>query len=458
MTGKTPNHQMGPLKCPQIHPGGAVAGGASMTTASSHDAVGQIRLFDPTTLVDPYDAYRQLRDHEPVHYVPALNIHVVTRYELVRQAIRDTETFSSRFDRFLQISRDLAFQAAPPEVQDELLQIGEEMIDLPPTMLTLDEPEHTRYRSLVSELFTGSRIKSMEPYVRSIIDDAADGLAEQQGDVDFMETFAFPVPLRIISDRLGIPDQDRAFFCDAATAAAAALRLSPVPATEMVRRARLAVDLQKLLVRLIEARRAEPADDMISILATSKLADEDRHLTHGEALSILNQFLVAGHETTTSTFGWGTLLLCRNPALQAEIRGDVKLTRTFVEEALRLEAPVQGLPRLVTRDTELGGHPLRAGELIMLRYGAANRDERQFENPDAMNVRRQKAGMQLAFGSGVHHCIGAPLARQELNLGFPALLERLQNIRLAPNHPPPQAEPSFILRNLPHLFIRFDRR
>ncbi len=429
-----------------------------MTRATDDQAaVDDIRLFDVSTLIDPYDAYKRLRDQAPVHYVPELNIHVVTRYDLVRQAIKDTETFSSRFDGFLQTAQQMAFQAAPAEVQRKLLHINNQMIPLPPTMLTLDEPEHSKYRSLVSELFTGSRIKKMEPYVAGIIDAAADRLVERD-DVDFMEAFAFPVPLRIISDRLGIPEEDRAFFYDAATAAAAALRLSPVAPDEMVRRAQLAVDLQKLLVRLIEAGRSEPTDDMISILANSKLADENRLLTHGECLSILNQFLVAGHETTTSTFGWGMLLLCQNPELQEKLRGDAKLVRTFVEETLRLEAPVQGLPRLVTRDTELGGQPLKAGELIMLRYGAANRDERQFENPDDVDLHRQKAGMQLAFGSGVHHCIGAPLARQELNLGFPALLERMQNIRLSADHPPPQAEPSFILRNLPHLLIRFDRR
>lgn len=428
-----------------------------MTTAAdtSHDT-GDIRLFDPATLIDPYEAYRRLRDHDPVHYLPELNLHVVTRYDLVRQAIKDTETFSSRFDGFLQASQQLALQAAPPEVQGELQRISAEMISLPPTMLTLDEPEHTRYRSLVRELFTASRIKQSEPYVSGIIDAAAEHLAVHRDDADFMAEFAFPVPLRIISDRLGIPEEDRPFFYDAATAAAAALRLSPVPPQEMVRRARLAVDLQKLLVGLIETRRSAPTGDMISVLATSRLADGNRHLTHGEALSILNQFLVAGHETTTSTFGWGMLLLCRNPALQEEMRGEARLIRTFVEETLRLDAPVQGLPRRVTCDTELGGHPLKAGELIMLRYGAANRDERQFENPDEVDLHRQKAGMQLAFGSGVHHCIGAPLARQELNLGFAALLDRLQNIRLAEDHPPPQAEPSFILRNLPRLYIRFD--
>ncbi len=419
--------------------------------------LGDVGLFDIPTLVHPYEAYRKLRDEAPVYHVPELNIHVVTRYDLVREAIRDTTTFSSQYDGFLQTSQRLAFESAPPDIQQQLMRIGAEMIPIPPTMLTLDEPEHTKYRSLVSQLFTGSQIKKMEPQVRAVIEEAAEGFVSS-GNPDFMEGFAFPVPLRIISDRLGIPEEDRPFFYDAATAAAAGLRLSPLPPEEMVRRAQLGVDLQKLLVRLIEARRAEPLDDMISILANSKLEDENRHLTHGEALSILNQFLVAGHETTTSSFGWGMLLLCRNPHLQDEIRSDAKLIRTFVEETLRLEAPVQGLPRLVTRDTELGGYPLKAGEMIMLRYGAANRDERQFENPDEVDVRREKAGMQLAFGSGVHHCIGAPLARQELNLGFPALLARMARIRLSPHHPEPQAEPSFILRNLPHLFIEFDRR
>jgi cytochrome P450 len=426
----------------------------SQTTASS---AADVRLFDPETLVDPYEAYRHLRDEAPVYYAAEMGIHVVTRYDLVRQAIRDTETFSSRYDQFLQRSRDIAFAAAPPDVQEELIRIGRQMIDLPPTMLTLDEPEHTRYRSLVSALFTGSRIARMQPDVAAIIDAAADDLAKREGPVDFMQAFAFPVPLRIIADRLGIPEADRALFDAGATAAAAGLRLSPVEPAEMVRRAQLAVDLQQLLVRLIEARRAEPRDDMISTLANSTLADEDRYLTHGEALSILNRFLVAGHETTTSTFGWGMLLLCRQPHLQDALRDDPKRVRTFVEEALRLESPVQGLPRLVTRDTELGGVPLAAGDLIMLRYGAANRDERQFEKADQVDLHRSKAGMQLAFGSGVHHCIGAPLARQELNLGFPALLERLRHVRLDEDQPAPRAEPSFILRNLPHLYIRFER-
>jgi cytochrome P450 len=417
--------------------------------------VSDIQLFDVETLKDPWDAYARLRDHAPVFYVPGFDIHVVTRYDLVREVIKDTETYSSKFDSFLNRSRELMFASAPPEAQAELIRLNDEMIQIPPTMLTLDEPEHTKYRSLVSQLFTVSQIRKAEDAVQAVIDETLETLLDR-GSVDFMDAFAFPVPLRIIADRLGIPEDDRAFFDDAATAAAAGLRLSPITPEEMVRRAQLGVDLQKLLVRIIEERRADPREDMISILANSKLEAEDRYLTHGECLSILNQFLVAGHETTTSTFGWGMLLLCRNPESQRALRADPSLTRTFVEEALRLEAPVQGLPRLVTKDTELGGVELEAGKLIMIRYGAANRDGRQFENPDELDLHRKKAGMQLAFGSGVHHCIGAPLARQELNLGFPTLLRHMSDIRLSADHPPPEAEASFILRNLPELHIDYD--
>ena len=231
--------------------------------------------------------------------------------------------------------------------------------------------------------------------------------------------------------------------------------MAPVPPEELLHRMQLALDLQRFLVDLVEQRRKKPEEDMITILANSKLEEADRELTHGEILSILNQFLVAGHETTTSTFGWGMLALCDNPELQEQIRGDEKRIKTFIEEVLRIEAPVQGLPRLVTKDTELGGYALKEGDMMMLRYGAANRDERQFENPDSVDIEREKAGMQMAFGSGVHHCIGAPLARQELNIGFYELMENFRDFRLDESHGRPVADPSFILRGLPALNVTY---
>ncbi len=424
---------------------------------SAKQRLENIAILDADTLVDPYDTYALLRDEAPVFHVPMLNVHYVTRYDLVREAIKDTKTYSSKFDRFMVMANEAGRTTLPDDVREQVTAISAKLIANPPTMLTLDEPDHTRYRSLVSRLFTGSQVKRSEDQVRAVVEETATRFAN--GDArDFMSGFAFPVPLRIIADRLGIPREDRDVFDAGAMAAADGLRMSPMSPEATLRRAEVALALQDLLVRLIDECRDNPRNDMISLLATSKLDGENRLLTHGEALSILGQFLVAGHETTTSTFGWGMLLLCRQPELQDTIRGNAGLIKTFVEEALRIESPVQGLPRVVTRDTTLGGYPLKAGELIMLRYGAANRDERQFDNPDLVDVHRKKAGMQLAFGAGVHHCIGAPLARQELNLGFAALLDRMANIRLADGHAEPKAEPSLILRNLPTLPLRFDRR
>ncbi|MEM7100972.1 MAG: cytochrome P450 [Pseudomonadota bacterium] len=421
----------------------------------------ELSVFNFETLVDPYQTYKTLRDADPVHFEPALNVHVILRYDLVREAIRDTETFSSEFGAFLQTGQKMLFDAASSEIQHKLIELNSQMIELPPTMLTLDEPDHTRYRSLVSKLFTAGQIKLAQDGVEEVIDRTIAKMGEDQDGLvhaEFISAFADPVPLRIIGDRLGIPEESRDFFNLAATHAAGGLRLTPLTGEQMVERAQVALDLQNLLVDIVEARRSEPKDDMITILANSKLEGEDRLLTHGECLSILNQFLVAGHETTSSTFGWGMLLLCQNPHIQDELRGNDKLIKVFCEEVLRMEAPVQGLPRLVARDTELGGYPLKAGDMVMLRYGAANRDERQFENPDVLDIHRSKAGSQLAFGAGVHFCIGAPLARQELNLGFKALLDIGQNFTLASDRPTPQSEVSFILRNLPELHLTYTRR
>ena len=421
----------------------------TMTDSSS------IPVFDLQNLIDPYPMYKQLRDEAPVYHVPELNMYYVTSYELLRQVIRDTKTYSSQYDDFMAFSRDAGLANLPDGIKESISQKMREMIPTPPTMLTLDEPDHTKYRSLVSQLFTAGEIRKSEADVQAVIDRHANAFADSDGE--FMRGFAFPVPLEIISVRLGIPEEDREFFYDAATCAAAGLRIQQLDDEEMLRRAQVAVDLQNLLVGLAEARREEPLNDMITILANSKLEEEDRLLTHGEILSILQQFLVAGHETTTSAFGWAMWLLCHNPHLQEELRDNPTGIKVFVEEALRIRAPVQGLPRKVTEDTLLGGVSIPAGSFVMLRYGAANMDEKQFPNPDQVDLERKKAGMQMAFGSGVHFCIGAPLARQELTLGFPALLDRLENIRLNTNFTP-AAEPSLILHNLPELHIEFDRR
>ncbi len=421
------------------------------------DSMNDIQLFNIETLKSPHATHKRLRDEAPVYFAQELGVHVVTRYALLREALRDPETYSNKFGDFLQKPQRIRFEASSPETQQEVRDIYEQMVHEPPTLLSLDRPEHTHYRSLVNELFTGSRIKSAEASVQQVIDETLDAL-ENDTAIEFVSRMAFPIPLTIIGDRLGIPSEDREVFERGAGILADGLRLNSYEDEEFLARTLHERDLQRLLIRILEERRQDPRDDMISILATSRLSHEDRPLTHGEATSILRQFLVAGHETTASAFGWGMLALCEHPELQEGLRADPTKIRTFVEEILRMESPVQGLPRIVTKDTELGGYPLKEGDFVMLRYGAANRDERTFNDPDEILLDRSKAGIQMAFGSGVHHCIGAPLARQELNLGFASLLERMENFRLDPEKPAPEAEPSFVLRNLAHLHIRFDLR
>ncbi len=414
-----------------------------------------INIFDPTVLLDPYDAYAELRKGPALHFVPEMNVHVATRYDVVKAIIQDTKAFSSEYTVFFEKMREAGIAAATSEVRAELGRLAGELVEQVPTMLTLDEPGHSKYRSLVSALFTVGEIRKSEETVQAVVDQTIASL-EDHTAIEFMEGFAFPVPLAIIGQRLGIPEADVPLFEKGATAAASALRLTPLSAEEMIERAQTAVDLQNLLIRLTEERRSSPTDDMISILANAKLENEDRYLDHPEIQSILNQFLVAGHETTTSAFGWGMLLICKEPEVQSRLARDPSTLQVFIEESLRLEAPVQGLPRLVTRDTEIEGCKLMAGEIVFLRYGSANRDEAKFEQSDMCKLDRKKAGAHFAFGAGVHACIGAPLSRQELSLGWKALLNHGENFRLSPDNPEPQAEMSFILRNLPELHIELD--
>ena len=191
------------------------------------DGMSEIELFSPETLINPYSAYKQLRDEAPVCFIKEMNVHVVTRYDLLRDAIRRTEDFSSKFDAFLGGAQQMMFSVLDDEQKQRALEVASKMIVTPPTMLTLDEPEHTKYRSLVSRLFTASQINLSASDVRRVIDANIDAM-RGKSEIDFMEAFAFPVPLVIIADRLGIPEQDRAFFYEAAAAAASGLKMSPV--------------------------------------------------------------------------------------------------------------------------------------------------------------------------------------------------------------------------------------
>ena len=412
----------------------------------------EFNLFEPETLKCPYPFYERLRAEAPVYLIPGFGMYLVSTYELIREVVKNTAVWSSA----VAAGAPPAQMTSPDDaVMQEIHAILKSDVPLEQTLLSVDPPEHAKHRTLVNKVFAASRVKTLVPYIDGIVAKLIDDFIDT-GQVEFMTQFAEPLPLLIIREQLGVPDADAGFFNRAANAAAEVLSMTPPTPERALERVQLNHDLQKYFLAKCEERRREPREDMLTILVQS-MYEGERPLRDGEILSILQQFLVAGHETTTSALGAGMRLLIEYPDQLQLLRNDPSLIANFVEETLRLEAPVQGLMRIATRDTQLGGVDLPKGSIIMLRYGAANRDEAVFPEPDRLDVRRANANRQLAFGTGVHACVGAPLARQEMISAFAAIIARMSNFTLDPSQPEPENDPSFLLMGLNNLHMTFDR-
>ena len=427
-----------------------------MTVSSDpRPALDAINLVAPETIECPYAAYQTLRDEAPVYQVPQTGFYVVTRYDLVMEAVRNTKVFSSEMN---QNGANGGMQNYPRVAA----LFEKEGYPTANTMVTADPPTHTRYRPLVNRAFTASRVRKMQDYIQQIIDELIDDFVDR-GEVEFVTEFAIKLPIYVIADQLGVPRSDMQKFKDWSDAAVP-IGLDIGEEAEM-ERAKLVIELQHYFVARIAEVRENPRDDIISDLVNARLDDgteDGRPLNIPELLSIIQQLLVAGNETTTNALGAGLVLLMENPdqlaiLKQALAEGRDKEMRTFCEEVLRLEAPVSGLFRITREDTELGGVAIPAGSMVNLRWAAANRDERVFEDAGKLDVCRKNAGAQIGFGVGLHFCVGAQLAREEMFLGFKTLLTRLENIRLKDGHAPLEHHPNFILRGLKELHLVFDK-
>ena len=416
-------------------------------------ALAEYNLFDPETLKCPYEFYRRLRTEAPVYKVPGVGLYLVSKYELIREVVKNTAVWSSSVAAGIP---PMPLSEPNGDIERQIQAIMRSDRALEPTLLSVDPPDHAKHRTLVNKMFSASRVKTLVPYIDGVVASLIDSFIDD-GAVEFMSRFAAPLPLEIIRDQLGVPEADKAFFNRAAESAAEFLSLTPLTPERALERAQLNHDLQLYFLEKCEERRREPRDDMLTILVES-LYEGERHLRDGEILSILQQFLVAGHETTTSALGAGMRLLIEQPQQLAQLIENPTRIANFVEEVLRLESPVQGLMRIALQDTSLGGVELPKGSVIMLRYGAANRDEAVFDDPDRLDVCRGNANRQLAFGSGVHACVGAPLARQEMISAFDAILRRMRRFALDARYPEPDNDPSFLLRGLNSLHITFERR
>lgn len=311
------------------------------------------------------------------------------------------------------------------------------------SLLFLDPPDHTRLRGLVARAFTPRRIDDLRAATTAIAAELVDAMAAQQGPIDLVQSFAYPLPVRVICALLGVPPEDEAIFTDwsrgiARSVDPSVLRTPAIDAGIAEARA----GLRAYLGDLLAARRRTPGDDLLSALAAVD-ADGDR-ITSREVVALAQLLLVAGHETTVNLIGNGMLALLRAPDQLALLRRSPELVGPAVDEFLRFDGPVQITQRVVIKDMEVVGCPVKAGDEIMLVLGAANRDPAAFAEPHRLDVTRD-ARRHVAFGGGIHHCLGAALARMEGQIAFTALLDRFPRVELAGT---PTRRPTFTLRGL----------
>ena len=418
-------------------------------------AVADFNLIAPETLECPYPFYEALHEEAPVHFVPELGMAVVSTYDLLTEVVHDPITYSSAIPTG---PADLVGEQAEAVDEDlaELRRIN--LRSSAPTLLAADPPHHMRYRSLVNKALSARRVARMEGYVREIVTGVIDDFIDD-GKCDFTKQFADEIPMAVVADQIGVPRADLKDYKKRADAAIGGIERQIPPEEE---RAILkgAAELQEYFLMRAQERRENPKDDILTTLATAEMdhpEDGKRPLNGSEILSILSQLQVAGKETTAHCIGSTMLLFIENPDELAKVQADPSLIHNMVEETLRTETPVRALFRTTTKPVTLGGVDLPEGQLMMLIYAAANRDENQFENAADFEVERENAREQMAFSAGPHYCIGAALARMEIRVAFEEVLKRMKNFRLDPEYPAPKHQTSYILRGLEELHIQFDK-
>lgn len=387
----------------------------------------------PEFVEDPYPTYRRLREEDPVHQSP-LGFWVLTRYEDVVSSLRDPRMVKEPIAAFVAARFGLP---APPT------GMGLSMLDR-------DPPDHTRLRGLVSKAFTPRVIEQLRPHIQGIVNRLLDKVEGEPG-MDLIEQFAYPLPVIVICEMLGVPVADHERFkgwgLDIARGLDAILLPTDSPVAERSMHARHA--LAAYFRELIAERRAAPRDDMLSGLIAAEEAGDK--LTEDELLATCILLLVAGHETTVNLIGNGTLALLRHPEQRKRLQEDPGLITTAVEELLRFDGPVQRTARIPSEDVTFGGKTIGKGEMVMPFIGAADRDPRQFPDPDRLDLGRTD-NRHIAFGWGIHFCIGAPLARVEGQIAINTLLKRQPKLALAAT---PQHRQSLTLRGLTTLPVAF---
>jgi cytochrome P450 len=384
---------------------------------------------------DPTPELGEIRESEGVRRIVnafGMHVYLVTRHDDVKAMLADYERFSN--------TRPPGFvMPGAPAVSDEEVASARAG-----NLLGLDPPEHQRLRRMLTPEFTIRRMKRLEPRITEIVTEHLDAMENTGAPVDLVENFALPIPSLVICELLGVPYQDRDDF---QKRSARQLDLSaPIEERlEFQRRGR------EYMQSLVTRARSRPGEDILGML----VGEHGDELTDDELVGIAGLLLLAGHETTSNMLGLGTLALLQNPDQLAAVRDDPDAIGPAIEELLRWLSIVQtSIPRVTTTDVEVAGVPIPAGQLVFASLPAGNRDPGFIDSPEVLDIRRGAAG-HLAFGHGVHHCLGAPLARMEMRIAWPALLRRFPNLALAEDFADVQFRSFHFIYGLRSLMVRW---
>lgn len=384
--------------------------GSGATTDAGRRSADGIPLHMRRSGFDPDARLTALREGEGVARVDTpfgMSGWLVTRQADVRRLLADPETFSNAWTPS-DLNQDVASRVDPEQMAAN--RVG--------NLLAYDPPDHTRLRRMLTPEFTMRRMRRLEPRIVEIVDDHLDAMEAAGSPADLVARFALPIPSLVICELLGVPYDDREEF-QQRTGRQLDISLS------VEERTRLQVESRAYMTRLVERARADPGEDMLGMLVREHGDD----LTAGELIGIAGLLLVAGHETTSNMLGLGTLALLRHPEQLAAVRDDPESVAPAVEELMRwLSIVHSGAPRLVTRDVEIDGVTIPRGDLVMFGLPTANRDPEVYDDPDRLDITRGTMN-HVGFGHGLHHCLGAPLARMEMRIAFPALLRRFPGLR-----------------------------
>jgi cytochrome P450 len=397
--------------------------------------------FDPGFRSDPYPLYRRLREEQPRHLSP-LGFWVLSRHEDCLGLLKDRR-MSSDESRSATFQQSGSLRRVHPEGGEPPL--GEEARPF----LFMDPPDHTRLRGLVSKAFTARVVERLEPRVQELVDDLLDAALEKP-EIELIEDLAYPLPVRVISEMLGVPAEDHETFKSWSAALARGLDPDMVLPPEVIeRREQAVVSFTDYFGGLIAERRSSPGDDLLSALVLAE--DGGEVLSETELLSTCILLLVAGHETTVNLIGNGTLALLRHPDQLDALRAGPSLARGAIEELLRFDPPVQLTGRIALEPVDLGqGTVIEEGQFAMLLLASANRDPSVFADPDRLDLGRAD-NRHLSFGFGIHFCLGAPLARLEGRIAITSLLRRARRLELVDEEP--SYKENIVLRGLESLRV-----